>query len=365
MKIRSLSYLRTIFLFLLIGMISCQKEKIYIIDEEPLTPSSTRIYYVQAEIVEWDYVPLGYNLISNMPFNDNENDYVKPDSNRIGNKYLKARYIEYTDATFTVQKPQESADMGIIGPVFRAEVGDSIIVYFRNKTNFPVSVHPHGVRYDSVSEGIRGVDPGSSFVYKWVADENSIPSYNDPSSLGWVYHSHVHENENMDVYAGLVGALVIYRKGFLVNGKNKNVNVEKFAIIYEIDEGASILFDQNLAKYIHVPVDTNDPDFMESNTKPSINGRMFGNNVFTGINKGDRVRWHIFTFGDLRNNFHTAHWHGNTVVFSGTRTDVILLGPANLFTADMIASNPGKWFFHCHVDTHFAEGMSSVYIVNN
>ena len=360
---KNLKISRFYFIFVLFLLLACEKQTIII--GEITATATTRIYYVQAEIVEWDYVPLGYNLISNMPFNESEQVYTKPDSNRIGNKYLKARYIEYTDATYTVQKPQESPDLGIIGPIFRAEVGDSIIVYFRNKTNFPVSIHPHGVRYDSISEGIKGILPNQSFTYSWVADGNSVPSYNDPSSLGWVYHSHVHENENMDVYAGLVGALVIYQKGFFNNGKNKYVDVEKFAIIYEIDESASILFDQNLAKYIRIPIDTTDPDFLESNTKPSINGRMFGNNIFTGIKINDRVRWHIFTFGDLRDNFHTAHWHGNTVVFAGTRTDVIQIGPANLFTVDMVASNPGRWFFHCHVDTHFAEGMSSVYLVSN
>lgn len=48
---------------------------------------------------------------------------------------LKARYIEYTDATFSKVKevPEEWQHKGILGPVLRAEVGDQIHVLFRNK----------------------------------------------------------------------------------------------------------------------------------------------------------------------------------------------------------------------------------------
>lgn len=47
-----------------------------------------------------------------------------------GPKYLKAQYHEYTDATFATKKPRstDQAYMGILGPVIRAEVGDTIEV---------------------------------------------------------------------------------------------------------------------------------------------------------------------------------------------------------------------------------------------
>jgi hypothetical protein len=49
-----------------------------------------------------------------------------------GPRYLKARYNEYTDATFTtkVERSEDEEYMGILGPVIRAEVGDTIDVGF-------------------------------------------------------------------------------------------------------------------------------------------------------------------------------------------------------------------------------------------
>ena len=38
-----------------------------------------------------------------------------------------------------------------------------------------------------------------------------------------------------------------------------------------------------------------------------------------------------------------AHWHGNTVVFRGYRTDVIELFPGTMAVADMTADNIGLW----------------------
>ncbi len=40
------------------------------------------------------------------------------------------------------------------------------------------------------------------------------------------------------------------------------------------------------------------------------------------MKKGDHVRWYVATLGDF-NNAHTPHWHGNTVLVGGQRTDVL------------------------------------------
>ena len=67
----------------------------------------------------------------------------------IGRKAKKALYREYTDDTFSTLKPRPSEweHLGFLGPLVRAEVGDTIRVVFRNNTKFPASVHPHGVFY--------------------------------------------------------------------------------------------------------------------------------------------------------------------------------------------------------------------------
>lgn len=58
--------------------------------------------------------------------------------NRIGGKYIKARYVEYTDSTFTIKKLRspDERHLGLMGPVIKAEVGDVIQVIFQNKVRF-------------------------------------------------------------------------------------------------------------------------------------------------------------------------------------------------------------------------------------
>ena len=52
----------------------------------------------------------------------------------IGGKYWKALYFEYTDDSFTTRKVKDK-HVGFLGPVIRAEVGDTIKVTFRNKVD--------------------------------------------------------------------------------------------------------------------------------------------------------------------------------------------------------------------------------------
>jgi hypothetical protein len=48
--------------------------------------------------------------------------------------YTKAVYKRYTDETFTkeIPRPTNELYMGLIGPIMRANVGDTIKVVFKN-----------------------------------------------------------------------------------------------------------------------------------------------------------------------------------------------------------------------------------------
>ncbi|MDP2421386.1 multicopper oxidase domain-containing protein [Sediminibacterium sp.] len=276
-----------------IALISCRKEINIITSTDLATPTVQRVYYIAAEEVEWNYVPTGINQLTGGAFGKAENVFLQNDSNRIGNKNIKAIYVEYTDATFATKKPKEGADLGIVGPIIRAEVGDSIQVIFKNKAKFPYSIHPHGVVYDADNEGIAGVAPGSTFTYKWRVTENSGPAERDGSSIGWVYHSHVMEHNNKDINAGLVSSIVIYKKGYLENNKSKDIDNEKFALFMIVDENNSLYLDSNKAKYTLNNVSNDDPNFQESNLKHSVNGLMYGNCKFTNIKTSEKVRWYL------------------------------------------------------------------------
>ena len=162
--------------------------------------SKVRTYYVAADEVEWDYAPGGVNKMMGMKFEGNSKVFTERGPHRIGTVYRKALYREYTDATFTKLKPRapEWEHAGILGPILRGEVGDTIRVVFKNNATHPYSLHPHGVFYNKSSEGALyedgttgadkaddAVPPGATYTYTWKVPERAGPGPNDPSSIVW------------------------------------------------------------------------------------------------------------------------------------------------------------------------------------
>ena len=68
---------------------------------------------------------------------------------RIGRKYKKVVYREYTGAQFKERKTRTATEnhLGVLGPILHAEVGDTIEVAFKNLASRKFSMHPHGLFY--------------------------------------------------------------------------------------------------------------------------------------------------------------------------------------------------------------------------
>ena len=107
----------------------------------------THTYYIAADEVEWDYAPSGIDQMTGQPFGPAAKIFIEGGPNRIGKVYRKAIYREYTDGTFSTLKPRppQWEHLGILGPLLRGEVGDTIQVVFKNNASRPYSMHPHGV----------------------------------------------------------------------------------------------------------------------------------------------------------------------------------------------------------------------------
>ena len=230
--------------------------------------AQARQYFIASEVVVWDYAPSGKDLVKDEEFaavpppapadDGHEHDHAmgrrslqmdhemhggaasgahamhsagawmahsSSAPQRIGRFYLKMRFVEYTDHTFTVRKPRgpEDEHLGILGPTIRAEVGDTIQVTFQNHApdGYVFSMHPHGVKYAKPHEGAYYVDgtditgdhvaPGACAYYQWDVPESAGPAADDSSTKAWLYHGHV--SETGDTNAGLVGAIIIGRAG--------------------------------------------------------------------------------------------------------------------------------------------------------
>jgi manganese oxidase len=227
----------------------------------------TRIYYVAADEVNWDYAPSGRDEAMGMDFDEIAKSFTQSGPHRIGRVYKKAIYREYTDETFKTLKPRapEGQYHGLVGPIMHAEVGDTIKVVFRNNASHPFGMHPHGVLYQKDSEGAdyddstRGADkedgcvaPGATHTYTWQVPERAGPGPNDPSSVFWLYHSHC--DELRDVASGLFGMFVVTRRGMaLPDGRPKDVDHEFMTMFIAINENESWYLEDSIRDHTTDP----------------------------------------------------------------------------------------------------------------
>ena len=342
-------------------------------------PAKVRHYYIAAEPELWDFAPLGQDPVCGKTF---------PDSLLERRSVWKIRYVQYADAAFTARVlPTER--LGIMGPVLRGTTGQYIEVTFLNRSWRPVSMHPHGVKYDKDSEGSyyqpnpgygAAVAPGAKFTYVWYLDKSSGPLPGEPSSKAWLYHSHVVGDEEINL--GMIGSIIVTDPTRArPDGTPRDVDREMEALFLIFNEGDALNTgagdaddkpDQPVqaaptgvpAPYEEAILYSEGLKATEDGQRHTINGRTFGNLGGLEMNEGEHVRWYLFGLGS-ESDLHSAHWHGERVVVDGQKgTDVVELLPASMKVADMVADNPGTWLFHCHVAEHMSNGMFARFIVH-
>jgi manganese oxidase len=344
-------------------------------------PATAQHYYIAAERVLWDFAPEGRDMICGISF---------PASVQSNHFSMKTRYFAYTDGTFTTRE-RENPSLGILGPVMRGVVGQNLVVTFWNRSDVPLSMHPHGLKYDKDSEGSyyqpspglgAAVAPGAKFTYVWQIDKSAGPSPSGPSSRGWLYHSHVAGDQEIDM--GLVGFIIVTDpKRARADGTPMDVDRELGSLFMIFNENTQDIEAAEAEERARNPKKVDfDPDLIvtpdatnrlstgsatgrtwsqlqelrQQGERYAINGRIFGNLRGLEMNAGERVRWYLFALGS-ENDLHTAHWHGLRAEEGGETKDVVELLPASMKVADMVADNPGSWLYHCHVSEHMMEGM--------
>ncbi len=280
----------------------------------------------------------------------------------------KARYFQYTDATFTKRAPQ-TPRLGILGPVLRGVVGEYLEVTFLNREiGGTYSMHPHGVKYDKDSEGSyhsdfadkaasrngtnsdgtstfqgRGAAIGynARFTYVWYLDESSGPLPSEPSSKALLYHSHV--NAESEANAGLEGFIIVTDpKRARPDGTPIDVDREMSALFMIYDEsGLNAEAQEQLAASGNSETWVNFQKMKEAGQRHAINGYIYGNLPGLEMNEGERVRWYLFGLGS-ENDQHTAHWHGLRVMDEGRRrTDTVELLPGQHESRRYDCGQPG------------------------
>jgi FtsP/CotA-like multicopper oxidase with cupredoxin domain len=277
----------------------------------------TREYWIAAEQRRWNIVPTHRDQMMAEPIKG------RTTFNAYG-------YRPYSAGFGTPLAPAT-----VPGPLIEAEVGDTVIVHFRNRLKAPVTMHPHGIFYSNEMDGAykgKWTDPGGfvqhnrTFTYVWECREGTEGT--------WLYHDHG-PMDPLPVFRGLFGPLLIRRPG------EARPDREFFLAFHTWDPSTTGL----------------------RNTFYCINGHAYAGNTPTlEARVGERVAFHVY---GVDNFFHTFHLHGHRWREpDGTIIDNRTFGPADSFRFEIVEDNPGRWFYHCHVFQHLHQGMNGWYVVS-
>jgi manganese oxidase len=287
---------------------------------EPQPGGRKREYWIQARTRGWDVAPTGRDDWHGRAITGKRN---------------------FRALVYQLMKPGFAAPNGapvMPGPTLYAEVGDTLVVHFRNAATTlgqALTLHPHGVRYTPDYDGVYlgehtrvggFIAPGEEFTYTWEAT---------PDSVGvWPYHDHG-PNHTLNTFRGAFGAIVIRERGAKVP------DVEQVLFLHQL-----------------LPPFTGLPRAFQA-----INGRSAAGNTPTIQTRvGQDVALHVI---GMDNNFHDFHIHGHRWKdAAGVFVDTPAVGPNETITARFVEDNPGRWLYHCHVFSHQDAGMAGWYMAS-
>uniref|UniRef100_A0A8C5N8D4 ferroxidase n=1 Tax=Gouania willdenowi TaxID=441366 RepID=A0A8C5N8D4_GOUWI len=306
-------------------------------------------YYIAAEEIEWDYAPNEHEHIDQ----DFRLEYLKQSPTRIGKKYKKAVYTLYKNESFTemMESKQRRNELGILGPVIRAQIHDVITIVFKNMASIPYSIYPHGLTIEKSEEGVNyprrgnhshGVLPGETHTYVWRVMAEDEPLEADPRCLTRMYHSAV--NTPRDISSGLIGPILICKSQSLnVRNVQLRADKEQHAMFAVFDENKSWYLEENIRQYSDPSkVNMKDLDFYKSNVMHTINGYVFESGPLLGFCNGEVATWHVSSVG-AQDYIQTATFYGHTFELNEQLEDFLSLYPMTGETISMNMENIGVW----------------------
>ncbi|XP_059680197.1 coagulation factor VIII isoform X4 [Gavia stellata] len=288
-------------------------------------------------------------------------------------QYRKVVFREYMDDTFTQPLLRGELDehLGILGPYIRAEVEDVIMVTFKNLASRPFSFHSTLQAYEEVQDTTQGgevVQPGELRKYSWKVVPQMAPTTQEFDCKAWAYFSNV--DLEKDLHSGLIGPLIICRRGVLSFVFRRQLAVQEFSLLFTIfDETKSWYFLENMERNCRPPcrIQQENPDFKRNHSFHAINGYVSDTLPGLVMAQQQRVRWHLLNMGSTE-DIHSVHFHGQ--LFSVRTSQEYRMGVYNLYpgvfrTVEMWPSHAGIWRVECKVGEHQQAGMSALFLVYN
>ncbi|KFQ36843.1 Coagulation factor V, partial [Mesitornis unicolor] len=301
--------------------------------------AKVREHYIAAQITSWTY-----KLESEDKSRLEHSDPV----------FKKISYREY-EVDFKKEKPANKF-AGLLGPTLRAEVGDTLVVHLKNMADKPVSIHPQGIVYNKNAEGFLYDDrtssvekqddavlPGQVYMYVWDITEEVGPREADLPCLSYAYYSH--ENMTMDVNSGLIGALLICKKGSLnEDGSQKLFDKEYILMFGVFDESKSWQRSASL--------------------KYTINGYTDGTLPELEACAYDNISWHFIGMSSKPEIF-SIHINGQSMEQKHRRVSTVNLVGGASTTVNMTVSEEGRWLISSLVQKHLQGKETSHYLATS
>ena len=225
----------------------------------------------------------------------------------------------------------------IPGPTLYAEVGDTLVVHFRNaltgKLAQPVTMHPHGVKYNPEYDGV--FLGGYTRAGGFVAPARSSPTRGRrpperrrlavPRPRAQPHAQHLPRDLRRDRHP---------REGRDGPGRRR------------------VALPAPAAAARHRP---------EPLVSVHQRARLRGQHAHLRAKVGQEVALHVF---GMDNNFHDFHIHGHRWKDrAGAFVDTPSVGPNETTSVRFVEDNPGRWLYHCHVFSHQDGGMAGWYLV--
>ncbi|XP_068125921.1 coagulation factor V [Hyperolius riggenbachi] len=297
-------------------------------------------YYIAAVEVDWDYTH---------GTSDNS------ERTACHQMFKKVIYKRFLDNTFTTQASPERSrrELGLLGPVIRAQVKDTIMVIFKNMASQPHNIYPQGislqrflkgVTYDQKGEELQNntVMPGETVTYYWTVLDNDQPTRKDTQCLTRIYHSTV--NIVKDMASGLLGTLLICKHMSLdTRGLQEKADEEQIAMFAVFDENKSWYYESNKPKACSWML-TKDPiTFYNSFVISTINGNTFEKAILSFCHT-NVVHWHISSVG-IWDETLILQLSGHIFKYKGQYKDLVTLFPMTSESITMEMNNQGVWIF--------------------
>ncbi|XP_029853205.1 coagulation factor VIII isoform X2 [Aquila chrysaetos chrysaetos] len=288
-------------------------------------------------------------------------------------QYRKVVFREYMDDSFTQPLLRGELDehLGILGPYIRAEVEDVIMVTFKNLASRPFSFHSTLQAYEEMQGATQGGDvvkPGELRKYSWKVLPQMAPTTQEFDCKAWAYFSNV--DLEKDLHSGLIGPLIICRRGVLNFVFRRQLAVQEFSLLFTIfDETKSWYFLENMERNCRPPchIQQDNHDFKRNHSFHAINGYVSDTLPGLVMAQQQRIRWHLLNMGSTE-DIHSVHFHGQ--MFSVRTSQEYRMGVYNLYpgvfgTVEMWPSHAGIWRVECKVGEHQQAGMSALFLVYN